>query len=246
VLYTYDEARANRVAFLRWWDAHLRRWARIDENLVMPDPTGRSPYVLVPGATIVRHESEIHVNRRGFRGPEISPDEEDRFRIVALGESTTFGFTMEASDRTWSAALEQEIARTLRCERPVEVINAGVPGWTIANQVARLEADVLPLRPGLIVTYFGQNGFTPFLRDVPGLALQGYVPPRPRPSVLLGGLERAFRLRPIRLAQPDPSSAESFVRYANLEISSACRERGARGSRSRASISRSTSRRRRR
>lgn len=203
--YSYDTARADRAGFLRWWDRHRRRWADLRSDLWMPDPSGRNPYVLVPGATVTRGESVLHVNALGFRGREISREKGERFRIVALGESTTFGLTVLATDRTWPVVLEDVIARNLACDRPVEVINGGVGGWTIHHQTARLRRDVLALEPDLIVTYFGVNGFHRLLTSVPGLALMDYSSLRPRPSRVLEPLERELRVRPVRARQPDVS-----------------------------------------
>lgn len=214
---TYDEARADRARFLSWWEHHLRRWAVIDPTLVMPDPHGANPYVLTPGARLVRGESEIRVNQLGFRGPEISVTKGDRFRIVALGESTTFGLTVLKTDRTWPAALEQRIEQELECDVPIEVINAGVAGWTLANQIERLPRDVFPLEPDLLISYHGQNGFGFFMHRVPGLVFNRSGRQQPRPSRILEAIERELLFRPVRIAQPDPSAAEEIASAVDLE-----------------------------
>src|SRR5581483_2815554 len=103
--------------------------------------------------------SVVKVNSRGFRGQEIPTDKGDAYRIVALGESTTFGMTMASDDQPWPALLEQIIRDRLHPSRRVEVINAGVPGYDLADNVRRLETDILPLHPDLIISYHGYNGF---------------------------------------------------------------------------------------
>ena len=190
--YTYADAVADPGGFLRWW---ARSGLAQLGDLVMPDPLGRNPYVLRPG-TYARIDAAppIHVNRLGFRGPELSREKGGRFRIVALGESTTFGMTYLPGDRPWPEVLEQRIARELACDRPVEVINAGVPGWTLANQVTRLPEDVLPLEPDLIVSYHGFNGFNFFFAQLPEVTLRSSPTPPPRPSRILARLETAARL----------------------------------------------------
>jgi lysophospholipase L1-like esterase len=204
---TYEEALADRDDFLRWWDRHLQRWARLGPPLYIPDPAGRNPHVLAPGVTTKRGESSIRINRLGFRGPEISREKNDRFRVIALGESTTFGLTSLASDRTWPAVLEERIATELECDRPVEIVNAGVAGWTLANQLARMDDDIFSLQPDLLITYHGYNGYRHFMRNVPGLVMLEPTVIEPRPSRVLESVERALRMGSLRRAQPDPVEA---------------------------------------
>ena len=195
-VYAYDAARANPKGFVDFWDRHLEQMKKV--SWVMADPRGLNPYVLRPGAKGMLHDSEVRINRLGFRGREISVDKGDRFRIVALGESTTFGVTVEPGDRPWPEVLEDRIRRGFSCDAPVEVINAGVPGWTLANQLSRMEYDILPLRPDLILSYHGYNGFPWFFGNLPGLP---FLPPPqvpPRPSRLLERAEKAWRLRDLR------------------------------------------------
>jgi len=192
-VYTYADAVADPGGFLRWWTA--RSGLALLGDLVMPDPLGRNPYVLRPGTHDRAGDAPpIHVNQLGFRGPEIARAKGDRFRIVALGESTTFGMTALPGDRPWPEVLEERIARDLACDRPVEVINAGVPGWTLANQVTRLPGDILPLEPDLILSYHGFNGFNFFFAQLPEVTLRSSPTPPPRPSRILARLETEARL----------------------------------------------------
>jgi len=195
-IYAYDAARANPKGFVDFWDRHIEQMKQV--SWVMADPRGRNPYVLRPGARGALHDSKVRINRLGFRGREISVDKGDRFRIVALGESTTFGVTVEPEDRPWPDALEDQIRRGFSCDAPVEVINAGVPGWTLANQLGRMEYDILPLRPDLILSYHGYNGFPWFFGNLPGLPFLPVPQVPPRPSRLLERAEKAWRLRDLR------------------------------------------------
>ena len=211
-IYTYQGARENPKGFVDFWDRHIGEMRKAP--WVMADPRGVNPYVLRPGARGTLHDSEVRINRLGFRGPEISADKGDRFRIVALGESTTFGVTVEPGDRPWPEVLEDRIRREFTCNAPVEVINAGVPGWTLANQRSRLEADILPLRPDLILSYHGYNGFPWFFGNLPGLP---FLPPPEvpaRPSRLLERAEKGWRLRLLReryARELDPSVLDTDV-----------------------------------
>ena len=195
-VYGYDAARANPKGFVEFWDRHLEQMRQVP--WVMADPHERNPYVLRPGARGMLHDSEVRINQLGFRGPEISARKGDRFRIVALGESTTFGVTVEPGDRPWPEVLEDRIRRGFACEVPVEVINAGVAGWTLANQRSRMESDILPLEPDLILSYHGYNGFPWFFGNLPGLPFLPVPRVPPRPSRLLERAEKGLRLRQLR------------------------------------------------
>jgi lysophospholipase L1-like esterase len=218
-LFSYAEARAHPAAFRRWWRHSWTAHARGPQPHIGPDPSGRNPLVLVPGSEVWWNESRVHINALGFRGEDIAVDKGEAFRIVVLGESTTFGFTWFASDRPWPEVLEQRIRDELGCAAPVEVINGGVPGWTVANQLERLEADVLPLAPDLVISYHGYNGFE-FL--FPHLApMLASDPPREveRPSRLLAALENAHERRRFRERFEHTRQRASEVADMDLRLS---------------------------
>lgn len=190
--YSYDEARADPDGFRRWWNRHLERFR--GSSYLTEDTEGKQPFILAPGARSKMFESEVRINELGFRGPEIELASRDHYRIVALGESTTFGATAYAGDRPWPELLESMIAERLECRRPVQIVNAGVPGWTLANQLARLRADVLPLGPDLLLSYHGYNGFHYFFPKLPEMLSASAPDPRPRPTRVIGRVEYALRI----------------------------------------------------
>jgi len=162
----------------------------------MPDPLGRNPYVLRPGTYQGLGPATFHINQLGFRGAEMSRGKGERFRIVVLGESTTFEVTLLDEDRPWPERLEARIADELACDRAVEVVNAGVPGWTLSNQVMRFSDDITPLRPDLVLSYHGFNGFHFFFAGLPEVTVRGS---KPRGSRILERVEAT--LRTLRLRQ---------------------------------------------
>lgn len=102
-------------------------------------------YSLAPGYTA----GSIRINALGFRGPEISRDEpRGTFRIVALGDSTTFG------PREAECAYPYQLAPMLQ-SREVEVINAGVEGYRSDRALIHLQRDVLALHSDLVLVFIG-------------------------------------------------------------------------------------------
>jgi len=193
--FSYEVAKGNPMQFRNWWRNFVRDWEQLFREVKMEDPNGRLPFRLKPGTSMTFAESRIEVNSLGFRGPEFRKEkEEGTFRIVALGESTTMGVTLSEGDRPWPEVLEEMIRERMPKGPRVEVINAGVAAYTLEDGLVRLEEDVLPLKPDLLISYHGYNGYK-FLRGAP-VGLQENGPRREsRPSVLLAEIEYRKRLR---------------------------------------------------
>ena len=64
----------------------------------------------------------IQLNRSGYRSPEFSRDKGERFRILCVGDSFTFGHGVE-QPQAWPALLEGDLG-----PQRFEVINAGYQG----------------------------------------------------------------------------------------------------------------------
>ena len=97
-------------------------------------------------------------NSRGLRGPEIPKKASDEFRILSLGESTTFGWKLPYAE-CYSALLEQRL-RTVAGRR-VHVVNGGAPAYTSFQGLVFLTDDGPALEPDAVLLYFGANDFTP-------------------------------------------------------------------------------------
>lgn len=195
-LYLYDVAKQNPTAFGRWWNYYLTQWRQAEKQLYAPDPDPVLNYHLRPNSRARCVRSDIVINSRGFRGRDIPADKGNTYRIVALGESTTFGVSLNQEDRPWPELLEQLIRDRLKPPRPVEVINAGIPGYRLDQNLRRFPAQILPLEPDMVISYHGINAFHQ-LRDAvpfaPGARAPAY---KERPLRLLADAE--YRLKLIR------------------------------------------------
>src|SRR5206468_9990771 len=204
--FSYEAARKDGVAFMHWWNCYIHQWELTQRAIYLPEPGNPASYRLRPNSRSVFFQCPISINSKGFRGKEIAEDKGPAYRIVALGESTTFGLTLGPDDRPWPELLEQLIAQRLGARRPaggirpVEVINAGVPGYDIVESVGRMERDILPLKPDMVISYHGINGFRLLYEALPPLV----APPPPayvaRPLQLLADGE--YRLKLLVYAHP--------------------------------------------
>jgi lysophospholipase L1-like esterase len=109
----------------------------------------------------VQDQLGFRINALRFRGPEITVAKPPgTFRIVCLGDSTTFGIWNEAFLQVrGTTSYPGELAKLLAANHydHVEVINAGVLGYTSAQGVAQLLAQVVRLRPDVVTVRFGNN-----------------------------------------------------------------------------------------
>jgi lysophospholipase L1-like esterase len=111
----------------------------------------------------------IQTNNLGLRDEEIPDDKGNEFRILSLGESTTFGLWVK-QEETYSAVLGERMGSIK--EKPLRVINAGIPGYTLFQGYVYLKHRGIDLKPDAVMIYFGHNDFLPVanLRKRDGMA----------------------------------------------------------------------------
>lgn len=71
--------------------------------------------------------------------------------VVVLGDSLAAGVGSTGGRRGYVALLQERLG--------VEVVNRGVSGNTTSDGLARLDADVLSLKPSLVIVELGGNDF---------------------------------------------------------------------------------------
>lgn len=97
-----------------------------------------------------RSEVPIRTNSLGLRSAEVTqPKPADVLRILALGDSVTFGWGLRGED-TYPSQLASLLA-TLRPNQRFEVINAGVSGYGTWQQALWLKDEGLDLEPDVVV-----------------------------------------------------------------------------------------------
>jgi hypothetical protein len=114
-----------------------------------------------------RHKSAdgtwwFRINRQGMRdNRDFSYKKPDGVkRIISLGDSFTIGYQVDV-DQTFSAVLERELQKA---GHDVEVLNAGVSGFSNAEEALYLERELLKYDPDLVVLSFYSNDLTDNVR----------------------------------------------------------------------------------
>jgi len=116
-------------------------------------------YSLRPDVQTRWQGGSVTTNSLGLRSPEIGPKQQNEFRILSLGESSTFGACVD-DDQTYSAQLEK-LLNAGQHTTSYKVINAGVSGYTSFQSLKYLETRGLSLQPDLLLFYHEQNDFLP-------------------------------------------------------------------------------------
>jgi len=192
--YLYDVAKKEPHAFLYWWGKYLSQYDKLMRELFVPDPAHVLPYRIRTNSDTTFFQSHIHINSLGYRGKEISRQKGNAYRIVTMGESTTFGFTLTPEHLPWSECLEQIIRERLHPDRPVEVINTGLPHHNLEFNLIRLRTEILALKPDMIISYHGWNGFRWLYPSLPPIFEKHYPLFEKRPLHLLADCEFRFKM----------------------------------------------------
>lgn len=100
----------------------------------------------------------IKTNSRGFRDKERTVKKDSNvFRILCLGDSSTFGLYVPR-DKTYHALLEERLNREFgRAGTKFEVINAGVTGYTSYQGLRLYKQKGYLYEPDIVTSYFGVN-----------------------------------------------------------------------------------------
>ncbi|MCZ7586274.1 MAG: SGNH/GDSL hydrolase family protein [Deltaproteobacteria bacterium] len=105
------------------------------------------------------NNDEWQVNALGYRGPAV-PEKKPagEFRIVALGDSCTFGLGEGGVpyEDTYPSVLEDLLKNNAKGLR-VRALNFGCPGYTSFQGKRLLASEALRFQPDVVTAYFGIN-----------------------------------------------------------------------------------------
>jgi len=111
-------------------------------------------YALNPGLAF-GDEKQINSKYRIRRAEPIRPRQNVKWRALVLGGSTTFGEFLRREEDTWVAQLEQLVRR--ECGNECDVINGGVAGYTVLENLIHYVTFLQELAPNVVVLYEGIN-----------------------------------------------------------------------------------------
>ncbi|MBL4847721.1 MAG: SGNH/GDSL hydrolase family protein [Planctomycetes bacterium] len=103
------------------------------------------------------------INSLGLRGPETTLEPaEGTFRILCLGDSTTFGFYVEENE-----TLPHQLQTSLLAggAGTLETVNGGCGGWSIASETQFFLERGARLKPQLVVLTFCGNDLADLKRE---------------------------------------------------------------------------------
>lgn len=157
------EGAARLVARLRGGE-----WPQTQAERAHADALNRSllytvhPYLNAaprPGATSTVNGRRASFNSSGYRSVErpLAKPAGVR-RVVTVGGSTTFDLLADDDPQTWPAQLERLLVAD---GEPVEVWNAGFPGWTSAENIIAFSLRDADLEPDVVVLLQGFNDLQP-------------------------------------------------------------------------------------
>jgi lysophospholipase L1-like esterase len=152
-----------------------------------PEPS-REPQILyqyhpdlgflhVPNQTGWLDDGQATINAMGLRGdlPE-TPKPANSVRILAIGDSTTFGWGVN-DDGTYCAALQRLLRQAIPESRPT-VINGGVGAYDLKHELRLLRHFAPMLKPDIVLVGLFWNDL-PYEKSSPDGVLYGKPPSEP-------------------------------------------------------------------
>jgi lysophospholipase L1-like esterase len=124
--------------------------ARDADPLYRLEPGDPLAYTLRPNGQV----SGYAINEQGLRGRSLEPERGPAPRVLALGDSYTFGWGIDDASLTWPGRLESMLG-------PVEVYDAGVPGYGTVQESHLLDRLLARARVDVVVLAYVMNDAEP-------------------------------------------------------------------------------------
>ncbi len=157
---------------------------------------------------------QLTISTRGFRSPElVTPKPAERVRLAFLGGSTTISLEVKGNENTWPHRVWTHLSEA-HPGVTFDYLNAAVSGYGVSHSLRRLEAQVAPAEPNIIVILHGYNDMT--ANSFALAKAEGLITERPakeswlaRQSVLWNLLEKNVKV--FLRQQSEEASAEGTL-----------------------------------
>jgi lysophospholipase L1-like esterase len=148
-------------ALVRRFVPQERALSTLLRGLYIPHP--RIGYVLKPGfhrhVETSKFDVELDISALGLRERPVPPKQTHVRRILALGDSFTFGIHAGPPESTYVKKLELAVQRST--SRQIEIINAGVEGYGTEQAFLLLQELAPKLQPDAVLcSFYLGNDFT--------------------------------------------------------------------------------------
>lgn len=120
------------------------------------------PYTFTPGMSAKVHETPTRVNNQGFRGDHDFPlaNSSSKLRVVCIGDSVTFGYTVSGNAAAYPAVLENLLREKIPSAR---VLNGGMPRYRTDHMANLFEPNMPVLKPDVLVILGGWNDINEYI-----------------------------------------------------------------------------------
>lgn len=103
-------------------------------------------------------EEIVTSNNVGFRDKKIGAKNDNIYRIIAVGDSFTFGHGIEKNSETYPKQLESYLNKNSSFNKKIEVINAAEKGYSPDQEYRQIQKKLLQLHPDMIIWNFSIPG----------------------------------------------------------------------------------------
>jgi lysophospholipase L1-like esterase len=156
--------------------SYFEEFSRFDRGAKIPDE--QTTYRVKPNLRGIYQGALVVTNDLGLRDRPVEPRRPGELRILALGDSVTFGWGVAAEDR-YTDRLERSLAA--RLGRPARVINTGCDSYNTTEELRTLERFGDRFEPDLVTLLYVYNDV--FIKQKPwdperDYTLSGVSPPQ--------------------------------------------------------------------
>jgi lysophospholipase L1-like esterase len=118
-------------------------------------------YIPYPG---YKRKGVLQHNQDGYRGQRVSFQKTDKYRILCMGGSTTYGFGVDSPSQAYPAQLEKILneyvmkdSALLKKYKGVEVINGGLEDGNSAEELQQYLFKYRYYKPDVVIVHSGVN-----------------------------------------------------------------------------------------